>query len=273
MDLVSYEQTVFKQIKISFNNLTRQSGFTGQQITFIPVNAKDGDNIVKLSGSMPWYKGESLLDFLENIKPDSFIEQPARLPVQFVIRPQQDAFHDFRGFAGKMESGSFSVGDQVAVLPSLRKSRIAAITCANQPVEKVAARESVVISLDDDIDISRGNMLIKKGEVYNEISVLQATVCWMVNEPLKPGAMCLLQHGINRVKAKITSIHAVLNIHTMEFESAEGQFELNDIGIIQLKLARPVFGDRYNDNPANGTFILIDEFNNNTVAVGFIKDF
>jgi sulfate adenylyltransferase subunit 1 len=273
MDLVGYDENIFKEIISNFNELILKTGFKEQHISYIPVNAKEGDNVVKVSKKMPWYKGNSLLNLLENIDSDLFIEQQARLPVQFVVRPQQDAFHDFRGFAGKVESGFFSIGDEVAVLPGLRKSKITGISCANLPVAKVSARESVVVTLEDDIDISRGNMLVKAGDSYNEITLLQATICWMVNEPLKAGAVFLLQHGINRVKSKILSVDAVLNIHTMQSETGKDLFYLNDIGEIKLKLGKPIFADRYIENPANGSFILIDNFSNNTVAVGFINNF
>ncbi len=273
MDLVGYDKAVFDKIQDAFKELIFQTGFEEQEILFIPMNAKDGDNIVTVSKRMLWYDGYTLLEFLENIQADTFIQQPARLPVQYVIRPQQEAFHDFRGFAGRMISGSFAEGDEVAILPSLKKSKIASIISANEPVENISAKESVVITLEDDIDISRGYMLVKSKEAYYEVTAFKATICWMVNEPLTSGAMYLLQHGINRIKAKITGVETILNIHTMQSDPAKNQFELNDIGVIQLKLAKPIFADRYNDNPANGSFILIDEFTNNTIAVGFIKDF
>jgi sulfate adenylyltransferase subunit 1 len=272
MDLVEYDAEVFEKIRSEFASIIDKVGFEGQQIQFLPIAAKDGDNIVFTSVNMPWYKGETLLEILENIPVLEEKETgPARFPVQYVIRPHSDGFHDFRGYAGTMESGVLEKGDEVVVLPSLKSSRIKSISFYRQEQEKVQAKESAVITLEDDIDLSRGNMLVKCADGFKQSSELQATFCWMDEREGVAGKMYLLQHGSNRVKVKLVAINAVLDIHTLEQHTGENKLRLNDIGEVELKLAKPVFVDVYNENPLNGSFILIDEFSNNTVAVGFVR--
>ncbi len=272
MDLVDYDEDVFESIKKDFNGIAARVGFEGQEIKFIPLAAKEGDNIVFSSVLMPWYKGESLLEFLENIPVRTAMENaPARFPVQYVVRPHTDEFHDFRGYAGKVESGSFKKGEEVVVLPSLRSSKIKSIHVYDEEKEEVQAKESVVITLEEDIDISRGNMLVKCAGGFKQSAELTATVCWMDESPGAEGKIYLLQHGTNRVKAKIVKAGPVMDINSLEINNSKTTFGLNDIGGIGLKLAKPVFADPYNSNSNNGSFILIDEFSNNTVAVGFVR--
>lgn len=272
MDLAGYDQFTFESIKKDFQNMADKVGFEGQQVKFIPLVARHGDNIVFSSVNMPWYTGETLLEFLENMPAaGDNDEAPARFPVQHVVRPQSDEFPDFRGYAGKVESGIFSTGDEVVVLPSLKMTTIKRIYIAHDEKEQVRAMESVVISLADDIDISRGNMLVKCSDGFKQLSELKATICWMDETPGTVGKTYFLQHGINRVKAKITGISGILDISNLETNSDKKEFKLNDIGDIALRLAKPIFADTYYDNRANGSFILIDDFTNNTVAVGFVK--
>jgi len=272
MDLVQYDETIFESIKKEFEAIVAKAGFEGQQIKFIPLAAKEGDNIVFPSVNMPWYRGETLLEYLENIPVGAEnSSRPARFPVQYVVRPHNDAFHDFRGYAGKIESGSFSVGEEVVVLPSLKNSKIKTINIYNEEKEKAVARETVVITLENDIDISRGNMLVKCPDGFRQAGELKATLCWMDETAGAAGKMYLLQHGTNRVKAKLTAINNILDIKTLDTATENKIFHLNDIGDVEIKLAKPIFADPYNENPANGSFILIDEYSNNTVAVGFVR--
>lgn len=272
MDLVEQDENIFEAIKKDFQTIAAKVGIEGQEVKFIPMVAKDGDNIVFSSVKMPWYTGETLLEYLENITIAADNKKaPARFPVQYIIRPHDDAFHDFRGYAGKVESGFFKKGEEVVVLPSLKSSAIKAITVYDEERNMALAKESVVITLENDIDISRGNMLVKCPEGFSQSGELKATVCWMDETPGSTGKMFLLQHGPNRVKAKITAVGNILDIHTMDTLADKKTFGLNDIGEIELKLAKPVFADPYTKNPANGSFILIDEFSNNTVAVGFVR--
>ena len=272
MDLVEYEESVFEKIKADFNAITSKAGFEGQEVEFIPVAAKDGDNIVFSSLNMPWYKGETLLEFLENTTAGKTHENlPSRFAVQYVIRPHKHEFHDFRGYAGRVSSGFFRTGDEVTILPSLKTSKIKDILFYDQKTKKAVAKQSVVITLEDDVDLSRGNMLVKKEDQVSQLNELNAVICWMEEAPMVTEKMYLLQHGVNRVKAKISSVQTVLDIHTLESHVDKKTFQLNDIGEVRLRLAKPIFADAYDFNPANGSFILIDEFSHNTVAVGFIK--
>ncbi|HYM95160.1 MAG TPA: sulfate adenylyltransferase, partial [Chitinophagaceae bacterium] len=213
-----------------------------------------------------------LLEVLENV---SFYEDnktaPSRFPVQYIVRPHSDEFHDFRGYAGKVESGSFSIGDEIVVLPSLKNSTIRNICVYNKEKDTASAKESVIITLEDDVDISRGNMLVKYPDDFKQSTEIKASICWMEETPMTTGKMYLLQHGINRVRAKVTTVNSILDIHSLEPDIEKTTFGLNDIGEAEFKLAKPIFADTYDTNPANGSFILIDEFSNNTVAVGFVR--
>ena len=272
MDLVYHTETVYDKVQQDFQDIIDKIGFEGQQVHFIPVAAKDGDNVVYPSQAMEWYNGPSLLEYLEALEFDKEIQQlPARFPVQYVIRPQEDRHHDFRGYAGRLVSGVFAEGDDVMVLPSERITKIKSIVKGDTQVRETAGNESVVITLEDDVDVSRGNMLVKPEEGVDQLTTIRATICWMADATLTAGKMYLLQHGINRVKVKVTSVGAVLDIHSLETAVGKHRLELNDIGEITLKSAAPLFADMYEHNPANGNFILIDEFSNSTVAVGIVK--
>lgn len=272
MDLVQYDEQIYLSIKKAFEVLIEKAGFEGQFVKFIPVAAKDGDNIVFPSMNMPWYNRETLLEVLENISVMEIVSDgPARFPVQYVIRPHSDEFHDFRGYAGKLSSGTFLKGDEVIVLPSLKKSKIKNIQFYFESKSEAGSNESVLITLEDELDISRGNMLTRESESFVQQTELNATVCWMDESQGLAGKMYSLQHGTNRVKAKLTTIISILDIHTLEDSPGKIFFNLNDIGEVKIKLAKPIFADPYNENPANGSFILIDEYSNNTVAVGFVR--
>jgi sulfate adenylyltransferase subunit 1 len=271
MDLVGYDETVFVSIKEQITELAKKIGFEGE-LQFIPIAAKDGDNVVNPSGRMSWYKGKTLLEYLEAIPVHQRDEQlPSRYAVQFVIRPHSDEHHDFRGYAGKLLSGVLTKGTEVVVLPSLKKTRITKIHHAQKEVEKARAGDSISLELEEDVDVSRGNMIVPANSSYSQSTSLSATLAWMDEQPLSNGKAYLLQHGVNTTKAKITALVSRLDIHRMEELTGISQFGLNDIGRINLKTAKPVFADAYRENPANGAFILIDEFTNNTVGIGFVE--
>ncbi|MGZ3845289.1 MAG: sulfate adenylyltransferase subunit 1 [Flavisolibacter sp.] len=273
MDLVGFDEAVFNTIKSDTEDIARKMGYEGD-LDFVPIAAKYGDNVVQPSTKMKWYSGPTLLEYLEDIpvhkKDDSLA---ARFPVQFVIRPHSDEHHDFRGYAGKLSSGQLRLGEEVLVLPSLRKSKITKILRAQVEVEAVRSDESVTIELEDDVDISRGNMIVPVDAAPPQVNAFVATISWMDEQPLSNSKTFLLQHGVNVVKAKITGLQSKVDIHTMEEINEVVQFKLNDIGRVSLKTAKPIFADLYKDNPRNGAFILIDEFSNTTVAVGFIESF
>jgi sulfate adenylyltransferase subunit 1 len=223
---------------------------------------------------MEWYEGDTLLQYLEAIPVHKKDEDlPSRFSVQFVIRPHSDEHHDFRGYAGKLVSGILEKGDEVVVLPSLKTSKIAKIYHSQKEVDTARSGESVTLELEGDVDVSRGNMIVPAGSSYPLANNFTTVLCWMDEQPLTSGQTYLLQHGVNLSKAKLTSMQSRLNIETMEEDREVKEFRLNDIGRVTIKTAKPVFADTYNDNQNNGAFILIDEFSNNTVAVGFIEGF
>ncbi len=271
MDMVSYEENIFTTIKKNAEDLVEKINFKGK-VVFIPISAKYGDNVVSVSANMEWYKGETLLNYLEKLPVHEMDKkQPARFPVQLVIRPHNDAYHDFRGYAGKIASGTFAEGDEITVLPSLKKSIIKSIHRGEKKIAAAVAGESVLLELEKDIDISRGNMIVAANNNYKLLTNFNATIAWLDDAPLENNKTYLLQHGVNSTTAKIVSLNTVINMKTMEENKTVTNFKLNDIGKISLKTAQPVFADDYNDVPVNGVFILIDKFSNKTVGVGFVE--
>jgi sulfate adenylyltransferase subunit 1 len=273
MDLVGFDEAVFNKIKADTQDAAQKMGYEGD-LDFVPIAAKYGDNVVQPSTKMKWYSGPTLLEYLEDIpvhKKDDAL--PVRFPVQFVIRPHSDEHHDFRGYAGKLLSGKLQKGQEVLVLPSSKTSKITKILHAQTEVESARSDESITVELQDDVDISRGNMIVPVDAAPVQANSFVATISWMDEHPLSNSKTFLLQHGVNVVKAKITGLQSKMNIHTFEELNEVSEFKLNDIGRVGIKTAKPIFADLYKDNQRNGAFILIDEFSNNTVAVGFIERF
>ncbi len=271
MDLVDYSEEKFNAIKAEFENMIANSDYKEQNITFVPISALKGDNVVEGSENTPWYNGGSILDHLEALEAqDVFEKGQARFPVQTVIRPKKDEFHDFRGYAGKLYGNDLAVGDEVTVLPSLTKSKIKEIYFFDKKFEKAKRGSSINITLEDNINVSRGDMIVKTGEEPAVQKQLTAKVCWMDNKNLVPGTKYLLQHGVNRVQALIQNIGEVVTTDFAGTESADS-LTLNQIGDVSIKLAKPVFYDNYVDNKQNGAFILIDPQTNHTAGVGFIQ--
>jgi sulfate adenylyltransferase subunit 1 len=276
MDLVAYSQEKFEAIKNELLEIAKQVSFKGQTLQFIPISSLYGENLVRKSNETPWYEGATLLDTLENFGTQNLELSTiqARFPVQHVVRPKTEEYHDYRGYAGKIASGTFLIGNLVESLPSGQISKIKTIEKFGIQLESGNAKDSVVITLEDNIDLSRGNMLIKVGEKPESRKEVNAKICWLDNQMLTVGKTYLLQHGINRVKAKITNISSVIDIKNMSLSNeapVNGGLTLNEIGWISLKTASPIFADKYEENPANGSFILIDESSNSTVGVGFVE--
>ncbi len=272
MDLVNYSEEKFNQIKGEIEYLVSKSKYKNQNITFIPLSALKGDNVVKASENMSWYQGETLLHHLESLKLEDVQEKSqVRFPVQTVIRPKTDEFHDFRGYAGKIYGGNLAVGDEVVVLPSTTKSKVKSIYFFDQEYQKAKQGSSVTITLEDDVNVSRGDMLVKVDEEPNIAKELSATICWMDKTPLQSATRYFLKHGVNDVQAKVMDLKSLTRTDFSGQEENPSQLNLNEIGEVQLKLNRPIFFDRYEDNKANGRFILIDSKTNNTAGVGFIR--
>ena len=271
MDLANYNQDRFNELVKEFNAFANQIRFSEQEIEFVPVSSLHGENITRMSSQMPWYIGKPLLEILENMEIHKRVhEAPARFPVQYVVRPRNDEHHDFRGYAGRVSSGYFKVGDEIVILPSLQKTSITGIQQFETQLTIADARQSVVLILKNNVDISRGDVIVKDSEQFETKKELEAEICWMDNQPLVSGKTYMLQHGTGVSKAKVTAIDYVQIPSTLEKKSTDA-LQMNDIAHIKLKTAKPIAADAFDKNPSNGAFILIDEYSNKTVAVGFVR--
>lgn len=269
MDLVDFAEEPFRQIERTFLDFARQIQFPGQDITVMPVSSLLGDNITSRSTTMPWYTGQPLLELLEATDVTHSLDtHPARFPVQYVIRPRNEEYHDFRGYAGRVLSGQLSVGEEVTVHPSGRKTKITAISRFDKKLQQAKARESVVVELGDNVDLSRGDWLVGTSGQPLPKTEIESFLCWLNPEPLNPGKTYLLQHGTSISKAKVAQINYVQIPSTLE-KLTPAELKMNDIASVRIKTAKPLIIDRFNENKPNGSFILIDEYSNNTVAVGF----
>jgi sulfate adenylyltransferase subunit 1 len=270
MDLVEYSQDVYNNIVIDYNEVAKQLGLA--DVTYIPISALDGDNIVDRSENIKWYTGKPLLEFLEDVKLDSDINlTDARFQVQFVIRPQTEDLHDYRGYAGKIISGVYKKGDKVTVLPQGIETTIASVEIGGKEVEEVFAPQSAVIQLADDIDISRGDSIVKSDnlpQVNNELEVL---LCWMDDKPLMTGNKYLLQHNSRMVRAVVKNVEFKLDVNSLQRQPVEGNVKLNEVVKATIKTASPLVYDSYEKLNVNGSAILIDETSNSTVAAVLIK--
>jgi sulfate adenylyltransferase subunit 1 len=276
MDLVGYDPSVYDTIIHDYQALANQLGL--KDITFIPMSALNGDNIVEKSAYMPFYTGKTLIEHLETVEVTSDVNlTDARFQVQYVIRPMSDDYHDYRGYAGKIQSGIYKVGDKVTVMPSGISSTISRIEVNTKDVQEAFSGQAAILHLADDIDISRGDSIIPTTETLNPTTDIEATLCWFdETRPLKEGSKFLLQNGSNVAKAVVKKIEYKLDVSNLEKVSplrgdgrgAEGV--LNDIVKVQLKTSKPLVFDNYLQNRATGAFILINENTCNTVAAGMI---
>ena len=270
MDLVNNSEDVYNNIVIDYAAVATSLGL--KDITYIPISAINGDNIVEKSPAFPWYQGQSLLTILETVEVANDINYAdARFPVQYVIRPQTEALHDYRGYAGKVVSGIYKVGDKITVQPSGLESTISSIEIGGKEVAEAFAPQSVVLHVSDDIDISRGDVIVQKNNqpsVENELDVL---LCWMGNKPLIPGNKYLLQINSRVTRAVVKEIDYKLNVNSLLKEPAPQQAVLNDIVKVKIKTASPIPFDSYKKLRANGGAILIDETSNVTVGACMIQ--
>ena len=273
MDLVNFDPSVFNQIKADYQAIADKLGI--KVPVFIPMSALNGDNVVEKSDALSWYEGGTLLEYLESVNVEETVNlSDSRFQVQYVIRPKSDELHDYRGYAGRIQSGVYKIGDKVVILPSGIETTLSAIETNLKTVETAFAGQSVVLHLADDIDISRGDSIVvlnKNAElnpsVSNEIS---ATLCWFDDrQPLVEGSKLLLQNGANTVKAIVKAVNYKLDISNLEqVEASEAR--LNDIVNVRLKTAKPIVFDNYKQNRQTGAFILVNENSCNTVAAGMI---
>jgi len=269
MDLVDYGEERYNEVKNQYLQFAPK--FNVKDIHFIPISALKGDNVVDRSKTMDWYKGTTLLNLLEDIyiSGDNNHED-ARFPVQYVIRPQTDEFHDYRGFAGRIDGGIFKVGDKVKVLPSGLESEITSIDVMGETLTEAFAPQSVSISIKDNIDISRGNMLVKSDDVPQIDQDITAMMCWFNPRALIQGGKYLMKHNTNEVKCVVKDVHFKMDINTLEENEIDKNVKMNDIAKISLRTAQPLFFDSYNKNRKTGSFVLIDEVTNETMCAGMI---
>ncbi|KQC01695.1 sulfate adenylyltransferase subunit 1 [Pedobacter sp. Hv1] len=264
MDMVAYSETVFEAIIEKYKALAQQLDL--KEVSYIPVSALKGDNIVQKSEQMDWYEGESLLHFLEQVDTDLQDQTSlARMPVQWVIRPQTDQLHDYRGYAGRVLSGNFKVNDAVTILPSGSSSTISKIEFFDQELNEALVGQSVTIHLKDNIDISRGDTLVNSLALPNETKLIEADLCWMDARALDTSLTYLIQHNSTTTRCKIDEVIYKVDINTLEKHGAT-EFKLNDIGRVVLKTADVLAFDLYKENRANGSAILIDSRSNLTIG-------
>ncbi len=239
------------------------------------MSALNGDMIVDRGEAMPWYPGPTLLEILESAPPahSEQVEQ-FRFPVQYVCRPhasEDPELHDYRGFMGRIECGEIAVGDAVTALPSGQTSRIKTIEIGGQQLQRAITEQSVSLLLEDEIDISRGDMLVKSGQAPEPVKQIEAMVCWLSETPMSPARTYIVRHTTRESKAKVGSIGYRVDVNTLEHLQGEGGLAMNDIARMTLKLAQPLMVDPYKVNRATGAFIIIDESTNNTVGAGMIE--
>ncbi|HMJ04658.1 MAG TPA: sulfate adenylyltransferase subunit CysN [Chthoniobacterales bacterium] len=269
MDLVDYREATYQEIVQQFTDFASRLEIS--DISFLPISALHGDNVVERSAKMPWYRGSPLLHILETIYIGSDANHvDARFPVQWVVRPQTSDHHDFRGFAGRVAAGIFKPGDEVMVLPSGFNSRIRSIETFDGPVEEAFHPMSVTITLEDEIDLSRGDALAKPNNLPETGQDLDLMICWFSEKPLQPNGKYVLRHTTKEVRCLIKQIRYKVNINTLHKIEDDLTIQMNDIARISIRTTQPLLYDSYKRNRHTGSLILIDEFTNNTVAAGMI---
>jgi bifunctional enzyme CysN/CysC len=270
MDLVDYDEAVFEKIREDFTDFAAR--LRVKDLTFIPVSALKGDNVVDRSENMPWFDGSPLLSHLErlHVASDRNLVDP-RFPVQYVIRPQQHGARDYRGYAGTVASGVMRPGDRVLALPAGLESTIAAIETADGPVEEAFPPMAVTVRLTDEIDISRGDMICRPNNTPAALQDIDAQVCWMdETAALAPGKKYAIKHTTRWARAVVKGINYRVDVNTLHRDEEATELKLNEIGRVQLRVTQPLFVDPYQQNPQTGSFILVDEGTNKTVAAGMI---
>ena len=269
MDLVNYSEEIYNKINIQFEEFS--SKLYAKDIRFIPISALDGDNVVNRSKHMDWYQGAPLLNTLENLHISSDINKiDARFPVQTVLRPQRDGFIDYRGYAGRVASGIFRPGDKVTVMPSGFTAIIKSIDTYEGSLKEAYAPMSVSITLENDIDVSRGDMIVKTANQPKAVQEFDTMLCWLNNNSASPKVKYTILHTSNEQKAMIKDVMYKIDINTYRREEDDKNLNMNDIARVKIRTTRPLMVDEYRDNRVTGSFVLIDDTTYETVAAGMI---
>ncbi|MEW7306364.1 GTP-binding protein [Elizabethkingia anophelis] len=287
MDLVDYSEQIYENIKADYAKIAENLGLT--QVTYFPISALKGDNIVTRSADMDWYNGISLLEYLEEVEVNTDTDINSRFQVQYVIRPQNmkyfadsyenneqgemqfDELHDYRGYAGKILSGDFRKGDRIQILPTEISTKIDRIEINGSEVEEAFEGQSVVLHIEDDIDVSRGDFFVSAEQLPQVEKEVEVLLCWLDQKALQPGNKYILQHHSRLIKALVKDVEYKVNVNTLEHEKADGDIKLNEIVKVTLKTAQPLVFDSFRKNKATGSAILVDETSNSTVAACIIQ--
>ncbi|HBN6703431.1 TPA: GTP-binding protein [Elizabethkingia anophelis] len=287
MDLVDYSEQIYENIKADYAKIAENLGLT--QVTYFPISALKGDNIVTRSADMDWYNGISLLEYLEEVEVNTDTDINSRFQVQYVIRPQNmkyfadsyenneqgemqfDELHNYRGYAGKILSGDFRKGDRIQILPTEISTKIDRIEINGSEVEEAFEGQSVVLHIEDDIDVSRGDFFVSAEQLPQVEKEVEVLLCWLDQKALQPGNKYILQHHSRLIKALVKDVEYKVNVNTLEHEKADGDIKLNEIVKVTLKTAQPLVFDSFRKNKATGSAILVDETSNSTVAACIIQ--
>ncbi len=269
MDMVNYNESVFLAIKSNLEGIAGKLKI--EDPCYIPLSAKYGDNVVTKSLNMPWYNGDTFLTYIETLdikKEKNTIN--GRFPVQTIIRPQSDKFHDYRGYAGRVAGGSFKPGDEIIVLPSLLKSKIREINTFERNLSEALTGDSVTITLEDQIDISRGDLIVKPDDLPREGQEIGIMACWFNKKSLQENCRYIVRNHSLETGCVIKSVDYKVNINTLELEKSDPEVKMNDIAHITIRTTRSIYYDTYKKNNITGSLVLIDEATNETVAAGMI---
>ena len=269
MDMIDFSETIFLNIKSEIENLVRKLKI--EDSCYLPISAKYGDNVVEPSENMKWYHGKTFLRLIETIEIEKDKNsQDARFPVQTVIRPLSEEFHDYRGYAGRVAGGTFHTGDEVTVLPAMIKSKITGINVMDEDVSEAGAGDSVTITLKDQVDISRGDLIVRNDQFPQIGQDIDLMTCWFNEKPLKVGGRYIIRNYSNETACVIKSVNYRMNINTLEKETTDLNVNMNDIANISIRTAKQLVYDSYRKNNITGSLIIIEEGTNETVAAGMI---
>jgi sulfate adenylyltransferase subunit 1 len=269
MDMVDYSEEVFETIKADYSGIAEELGL--EDVTYFPISALKGDNIVSLSAVTGWYKGSSLLEYLEKVQIDHEQNSGSRFQVQYVIRPQTEELHDYRGYAGPIVSGSFQKGNKIAILPAGIITEISSIEVNGAEVQEAFEGQPAVIQVKDDIDISRGDFFTSAEELPKVEKEIEVLLCWLDQKGLQPGNKYVLQHHSRQLKAVVKQVDYKIDVNTLEKESADEGIKLNEIAKVTIRTAQPLVFDDFTSNKKTGSAILVDETSNATVAACIIQ--